>query len=74
MTASASQALSILRDTGQFQWYVVTLLLTVICFYTAEVRQKNYSAVLAGLALWGMDFFNELWNALVFHFTQYAPV
>jgi hypothetical protein len=30
--------------------------------------------VFAGLAYWGMDWFNEIWNGLVFHFTQYAPV
>ena len=29
---------------------------------------------MAGLAYWGMDWFNEIWNGLVFHFTQYAPV
>jgi hypothetical protein len=29
---------------------------------------------LAGLAFWGMDWFNEIWNSLVFHFTGYAPV
>ncbi|WP_456469243.1 hypothetical protein [Archaeoglobus sp.] len=28
----------------------------------------------AGLAFWGMDWFNEIWNALVFHFTNYAAV
>jgi hypothetical protein len=28
----------------------------------------------AGLAFWGMDWFNEIWNGLVFHFTNYAPV
>ena len=27
-----------------------------------------------GLAFWGMDWFNEIWNALVFHFSGYAPV
>ena len=28
----------------------------------------------AGLALWGMDWFNEIWNSLVFHATGRAPV
>jgi hypothetical protein len=26
------------------------------------------------LALWGCDWFNEIVNGLVFHFTQYAPI
>jgi hypothetical protein len=30
--------------------------------------------VFAGLAVWGMDWFNEIWNGLVFHFTGHAPV
>lgn len=74
LTESASQALAILRDPSQFQWYVVPLLLIVIYIYNVEFGKKNWSIFFAGLALWGMDWFNEIWNALVFHFTQYAPV
>ncbi len=74
MTASASQALSILRDPSQFQWHVIPMLLVVIYIYNVEVGKRNWNLVFAGLALWGMDGFNEIWNALVFHFTQYAPV
>jgi hypothetical protein len=74
MTESASQALSILRDPSQFQWYVIPLLVVVIYIYNVEIGKRNWNLVFAGLALWGMDWFNEIWNALVFHFTQYAPV
>lgn len=74
MTESSSQALAILRDTSQFQWYVIPLLLVIGYIYHNEARQKNWSSIFAGLALWGCDWFNEIWNALVFHFTQYAPV
>jgi len=74
MTASASQALSILRDGSHFQWYVITLLAFVFYVYVVEVEKRNWSLVLAGLAFWGMDWFNEIWNGLVFHFTSYAPV
>lgn len=74
MTESSAQALSILRDPSNFQWYIIPLLLVVIYVYHNEVRLKNWNAVFAGLALWGCDWFNEIWNALVFHFTQYAPV
>lgn len=73
-TESASQALAILRDPSQFQWYIIPLLLIVIYIYSVELSKKNWSIFFAGLALWGMDWFNEIWNALVFHFTQYAPV
>jgi len=73
-TKSALEALSILRDPSQFQWYVIPFLLIVLYIYFVEIGKKNWSRVFAGLALWGMDWFNEIWNGLVFHFTNYAPV
>lgn len=73
-TESASQALSILRDGGQFQWYVIPLFALVVYVYAVEIERQNWSLVFAGLAYWGMDWFNEIWNALVFHFSGYAPV
>ncbi len=73
-TESAQRALSILRDPGQFQWHVIPLLLLVLYVYANEIERRNWNVVFAGLALWGMDWFNEIWNALVFHFTQFAPV
>ena len=74
MTDAAQEALRILRDGSQFQWYVIPLFALVIYVYAVEIERKNWNLVLAGLAFWGMDWFNEIWNALVFHFTQYAPV
>jgi hypothetical protein len=73
-TEHASQALAILRDPSQFQWYVITLFALVVYVYSAEIERQNWDLVFAGLAYWGMDWFNEIWNGLVFHFTQYAPV
>ena len=72
-TESASQALAILRDRSQFRWYVIPLFALVVYVYAAEVERRNWSLVFAGLAFWGMDWFNEIWNGLIFHFTQYAP-
>jgi hypothetical protein len=74
MTDYTQQALSILRDASQFKWYVIPLLAFVFYVYTTEMEKKNWNYVLAGLAFWGMDWFNEIWNSLVFHFTGYAPV
>ena len=42
--------------------------------YAVEVERKNWNLIFAGLAFWGMDWFNEIWNSLVFHFTDFAPV
>jgi hypothetical protein len=74
LTESAQQALRILRDPAQFQWYVIPLFALVVYVYANEVEKRNWSLILAGLAFWGMDWFNEIWNALVLHFTNYAPV
>lgn len=70
----AQQALAILREGGHFSWNIIPILVLVIYVYTVEVERRNWNAVFAGLALWGMDWFNEIWNSLVFHFTQYAPL
>ena len=73
-TESALEASRILRDGSQFQWYVIPLLALVLYVYAVEIERRAWNVVFAGLAFWGMDWFNEIWNALVFHFTQYAPV
>jgi len=46
----------------------------VVHIYTIEVQKRDWSIVMAGLAFWGMDWINEIWNSLVLHFTQYASV
>jgi hypothetical protein len=74
MTESAQQALSILRQGNQFQWYVIPLFALVVYVYAVEIERRNWNLLFAGLAFWGMDWFNEIWNALVMHFTNYAPV
>lgn len=74
MAESAKQALSILRDTSNFQWYIIPLIIFVLYVYSVEIERKNWNVLFAGLAFWGMDLFNEIWNGLVFHFTNFAPV
>ncbi len=74
MAESAEQALALLRDGSHFQWYVIPLLVLVVYVYANETERKNWSLLLAGLAFWGMDWFMEVLNGLVFHFTGYAPV
>jgi len=74
MTRSAAEALTILRDGSLFQWYVIPFFAFVVYVYAREVERRNWNAVFAGLAFWGMDWINEIINGLIFHFTQYAPV
>jgi hypothetical protein len=63
-----------LRNPATFQWYVITLFALCVYVYAVEIERRNWSLIFAGLAFWGMDWFNEIWNGLVFHFTNYAPV
>ncbi|WP_421845393.1 hypothetical protein [Mycobacterium sp.] len=74
MTDSARDALEHLRDISQFQWYIIPLFVLVLYVYAVEVERRNWNVLFAGLAFWGMDWFNEIWNALVFYGTGRAPV
>jgi hypothetical protein len=71
---AATEASRILRDGSQFQWYAIPLFALVVYVYAVEIERRNWSLVFAGLAFWGADWFNEIWNGLVFHLTNYAPV
>jgi hypothetical protein len=74
MTEASQQALRILRDASLFQWYLIPLFAFVVYVYAVEVERRNWSAIFAGLAFYGMDLFNETWNALVLHFTDRSAV
>jgi len=52
-TESALEALKILRDGSQFQWYVIPLFALVVYVYANEVEKRNWNLVFAGLAFWG---------------------
>jgi len=73
-TEFAQQAQDLLRDTGHFQWYVISLLAIVTYIYSVEIHNKNYNAVFAGLAFWGADSVNEIINSVFFHLNGYAPL
>jgi len=68
------EAERLLRAPGHFQWSTVTLLALVVYVYSVEVERRNWSAILAGVAFWLMDWFNELLNALVLHFNGQAAL
>lgn len=74
MAPSAQAILETLRSTENFQWYVIPLFALTVYVYAVEVQKKNWAIVMAGLAWWGMDWFNELVNSVIFHVTGYAPL
>jgi hypothetical protein len=68
------QALSNLRNGSEFEWVVIPLLALVFYVYATEMEKKNYALILAGLAFWGMDWFNEIINSVIFQVTGWAPL
>ena len=76
-TTAAQEALSKLRQLNpEYGWYIITLLAIVLYIYAIEIKKaretKNWSTIFAGLTVLGLDLINELWNALVFAFTNYS--
>lgn len=74
MSEASRAGLAILRNPATFNWSIIPIFVLVLFLYYHEMGKKRYDIVFAGLAFWGMDWFNEIWNALVFHFSGYAPV
>ncbi|MDY6903763.1 MAG: hypothetical protein SWH61_03665 [Thermodesulfobacteriota bacterium] len=74
MTEATARALDSLRDLSMIKWYVIPLLSLVMYIYAREIKEAkktgNWDAVLAGLTLFGVDFFNETWNSWVMYLTQ----
>jgi hypothetical protein len=69
MTDASVRALEHLRDFSMLKWYVIPLLAIMLYIYAIEMRKArssgNWDPLLAGLTLFGMDFFNETWNGWV---------
>jgi len=74
VATSAAKAEHLLRDSSQFKWYTVTLLVLVMYVYAVEVERGRWDIVCAGLVFWFADWFNEIVNALIFHFSHRAPL
>jgi len=74
VTDAARQAEHVLRDTNTFQWSTVALLGLAVYVYAAEIERRRFDVVLAGLAFWLMDWFNELANSAIFHASGEAPL
>ncbi len=73
-TPASQAALEGLRDLSTLKWYVIPLLAYTFLIYVKEIKScrksGDWNALFAGLTVFGMDFLNETWNGLIFHFTQ----
>ena len=55
----------IVRDTGNFNWTFIFILAVVFYVYWSELHKKNYDAIFAGLALYGVHWLYEIMNAII---------
>lgn len=69
---ATSQALGILRNGANFQWYVIAMLAFVVYIYANEISKKNWNGIAAGLALYVVHWFYEIINALIQYFSGHA--
>ena len=53
------------RDTGNFNWTFIFILAVVFYVYWSEIHKKNYPAIQAGLALYGVHWLYEIANAII---------
>ncbi len=74
LTEASLEALKNLRSTANFQWYLIPLLAFVIYVYMVDVERKRWNVVLAGIAFFGIEFFWEMLNALVLHWSGRSAI
>src|SRR5215213_7832157 len=74
VTDFTREAERLLRDPDQFKWYTVSLVAFSLYNYSTEVERRRWDIFLAGIALWLVDWFNEIVNALVLHFSDRAAL
>ena len=59
------------RSTENFNWTFIFILAVVFYVYWSEIHKKNYEAVFAGLALYGVHWLYEIVNAIIGHVSGY---
>ncbi len=59
------------RSTDNFNWTFIFILAVVFYVYWGEINKKNYEAVYAGLALYGVHWLYEIGNAVIGHVSGY---
>ena len=55
----------IVRSTANFNWTFIFILAVVFYVYWTEIRNKNWKAIQAGLALYGVHWLYEITNAII---------
>ena len=68
----ADMARNAVRSTGNFHWSFIPLLAFVVYVYATEYQRKNFSCIVAGLALYMVHWLYEIANAIICAVTGYA--
>ncbi|HOV12667.1 MAG TPA: hypothetical protein PK771_00105, partial [Spirochaetota bacterium] len=74
MTENSINAINNLRNIDNFNWSIVPLLVFVIYIYVNEFNKKKYDIVLISVSTFFAELIWEMFNALILHFTNYAPL
>ena len=61
----------VVRSTENFNWTFIFILAVVFYVYWTEVKNKNFKAIVAGFALYGVHWLYEIGNAVISHFFGY---
>jgi len=59
------------RSTENFNWTFIFILAVVFYIYWTEINKKNYKAIYAGFALYGVHWLYEIVNAIIGHVLGY---
>ena len=64
-------AITQVRHTENFNWTFIFILAVVFYVYWSEIKNKNYDAIIAGIALYSVHWFYEIMNAVICSVTGY---
>lgn len=70
--AAVEAAKEAVRSTQNFDWTFIALLALVVCgVYVPQIKKRNWNAIAAALALYGVHWLYEICNAVICHIWGY---
>ncbi|KAH3767753.1 hypothetical protein Pelo_277 [Pelomyxa schiedti] len=69
--AAAIEALRVVKPS-KFNYSYVFMLTASVAFHAQAIARRDWSAIAASIMFLATDFFNEIVNALLYHFSNYS--
>ena len=66
-----TEAYKHVRGTLNFNWTFIFILAVVFYVYWTEIKNKNYDAIVAGIALYSVHWLYEIMNGVIGYATGY---